>query len=195
MAERQDGTVDQLPTESLDTAELIATLASSVRAPEDEVNQPDPAGRRLSDAVDPGELWPGAEQAGLSPTGSLDTAKLPEMIASGGHSPTDSVNRPGATVPSLHQDVDPDSIWLEAEQAGRLPTQSPDTAELLQMFAFAGHSPADSVNQPSSTPSWVMKIQRPVRHFRRRNRNLRCQHSSCIFRKDGTMASSGRART
>ncbi|WP_128970775.1 hypothetical protein [Bradyrhizobium tropiciagri] len=159
LAERQDdmAPVDQLPTESLDTAELMGMLASPGHSPEDEVTQPDPVGPRLSDAVDPGDIWSGAEQAGLLPTESLDTAKLLEMIASGGHSPTDSVNQPGATVPSLHQNVDPDSIWLEAEQAGRLPTQSLDTAELLQMFAFAGHSPADSVNQPSSMSSWDLE--------------------------------------
>ncbi|KWV58269.1 hypothetical protein AS156_36355 [Bradyrhizobium macuxiense] len=49
LAERQDGMdpVDQLPTESLDTAELIGMLASPVRSPEDEVNPAGsiPAGR------------------------------------------------------------------------------------------------------------------------------------------------------
>ncbi|WP_156908741.1 hypothetical protein [Bradyrhizobium murdochi] len=130
LAERQGGMdpVDQLPTESLDTAELMGMLASPVRSPEDEVNQPDP-------------YRPGAEQASLLPTESLDTAKLLEMIASG------------------------------------------------------GHSPADSINQPSSMPSWTLENSTAGAAFQPRNRNVRCQHSSCIFRKDGSMVSSGRART
>lgn len=140
---------DQLPTESFDTAELVEMLAFPGHSPADDVNQPDPAGPRPSDLVDPDGIWPGVEQAGLPPVESLDTAKLLEMLASAGHSPTDSVNQPGAPVPSLLQAVDPDSIWLdEAPQAGRPPTQSLDTAELLEMFASDGHSPTGSVNQP-----------------------------------------------
>ncbi|UGY30255.1 hypothetical protein HU675_0049920 (plasmid) [Bradyrhizobium septentrionale] len=140
---------DQLPTESFDTAEFVEMLAFPGHSPADDVNQPDPAGPRPSDLVDPDGIWPGVEQAGLPPVESLDTAKLLEMLASAGHSPTDSVNQPGAPVPSLLQAVDPDSIWLdEAPQAGRPPTQSLDTAELLEMFASDGHSPTGSVNQP-----------------------------------------------
>ncbi|MCA1455116.1 hypothetical protein I6F35_18070 [Bradyrhizobium sp. BRP22] len=103
------------------------------------------------DVVDPDGAWPRAEQAGPTTVESLDTAKLLEMLASASHSPTGSVNQPGAAAPVRLQAVDLDSIWLETEQAGRLPTPTLDTAELLEMFASGGHSSADGVNQPLPT--------------------------------------------
>ncbi|KYK43894.1 hypothetical protein A1D31_37595 [Bradyrhizobium liaoningense] len=85
-------------------------------------------------------------------TQSLGTAELLEMLASPGHSPEGTVNRPGAVVPPLVQAVDRERIWLETEHAGPLPAQSPDTAEVLEMFASAANSPADSINQARPTP-------------------------------------------
>ncbi len=36
------------------------------------------------------------------------------------------------------------------------PTESLDTAELMEMLASPGHSPADSVNQPHPSPLWQL---------------------------------------
>ncbi|MGY3621767.1 hypothetical protein [Bradyrhizobium sp. USDA 10063] len=100
------------------------------------------------------ELPDAGDQAGQLPTESWDTAKLLEMLASPARSPADTVNQPSPPVPSPVQVVDPEQIWLGADQPGQLPAESLDTAKLLEMFASPRHSPADSVNQPNPSPLW-----------------------------------------
>ncbi|MCP3380409.1 C48 family peptidase [Bradyrhizobium sp. CCGUVB4N] len=153
------GVADQtgrLPAGSLDTAELMAMLASPTRSPGDSVDQPSPAFRSSVQAVAPDEIAPAGDRTGQLPAESLDPVELLAMLASPTRSLGDGVDQPSPVFRSPIQAVAPDKIGPAADGTGRLPAESLDTVELLGVLASPTHSPGDSVNQPNSSPLWNM---------------------------------------
>ncbi|WP_157083366.1 hypothetical protein [Bradyrhizobium manausense] len=134
--------------------------ALTVQSPVPSVNSEELL-RRLDDQPIPSrsicvsaELRTTSDQTGLLPAESLDTAELLEILASPTHSRADSVDQPSPALPLSVQAVSPEEIWRIADKANQLPTESLDTAELLEILASPTHSPADSVNQVNPSPLW-----------------------------------------
>lgn len=125
----------QLPAESLDTAELMAMLASPTHSPGDSVDQPSPAFRSPVQAVAPDEIGPAADRTGQLPAESLDTVELLEMLASPTHSPADSVNQPN-----------PSPLWEMGESTSGpeyLPVHAPLAVPNLDSYLPLGWQHGD----------------------------------------------------
>ncbi|GLR91434.1 hypothetical protein [Bradyrhizobium iriomotense] len=130
----------QSPVASVNSEELLRRLD----------DQPTPS----RSIYDPAELRNASDQTGQLPAESLDTAELLGILASPTHSPADSVDQPSPALPLPVQAVAPEETWRAADKADQLPTESLDTAELLEILASPTHSPTASVNQPNPSPLW-----------------------------------------